>query len=71
MTVWKAMRKVCFTIPEELLVEIDHAATAVYLNRSEFIRTILRKTAEKRGWIGVEKLWNKNPLDERLIDILP
>ncbi len=43
MVLWKLLKDIHFTIPEELLVEVDQAAKDRYMSRSEYIRYVLHK----------------------------
>lgn len=43
MVMWKLTRNISLCLPEELLVEIDEAAKAGYMSRSEYVRQILHR----------------------------
>jgi metal-responsive CopG/Arc/MetJ family transcriptional regulator len=43
MVIWKLTRNISLCLPEELLVELDQAAIAGYMSRSEYIRQILHR----------------------------
>jgi metal-responsive CopG/Arc/MetJ family transcriptional regulator len=44
MTIWKPMRRLVISLPEELVVNLDEAAKDYYMSRSEYIRLELRKS---------------------------
>ena len=48
MVLWKQIRNISLALPEELLVEVDEAAKAHYMSRSEYIRAVLHKAILKR-----------------------
>jgi Arc/MetJ-type ribon-helix-helix transcriptional regulator len=47
MVMWKVTRNISLCLPEELLVEIDEAAKAGYMSRSDYIRQILHREVIK------------------------
>jgi metal-responsive CopG/Arc/MetJ family transcriptional regulator len=61
MTYWRITRHVHLLIPEELLVEVDSAATKQYMCRSEFIRYVLDKEVTGRYSEKVEEAERRNP----------
>jgi metal-responsive CopG/Arc/MetJ family transcriptional regulator len=48
MVLWKMTRNIHLALPEELLAEVDEAAKAHYMSRSEYIRVVLHKAISKR-----------------------
>lgn len=69
MTIWRPMRTISMTIPEELLIEIDEVAKNHWYNRSECMRRLLADALTKYDTDAVKKLRRKNPLDPRLLDL--
>ena len=43
MVIWRPMRNINLSIPEELLVEVDEAAKSKYMSRTAYIRYVLNK----------------------------
>lgn len=43
MTIWRPMRKILISLPEDLLVEIDEGAKANVMSRTEYIRQVLKE----------------------------
>ena len=43
MTIWRPMRKILISLPEDLIVEIEEGAKRNMMCRTEYIRQILRE----------------------------
>ena len=43
MVLWRPTKNINLSLPEELLVEVDEAAKAKYMSRTEYIRYVLHK----------------------------
>jgi len=43
MVLWRPARNINLALPEELLVEVDEAAKALYMSRTQYIRLVLHK----------------------------
>jgi metal-responsive CopG/Arc/MetJ family transcriptional regulator len=54
-------------LPEELLIQIDEAAKANYMSRSEYIRRVLHKEIGKKYEQAIKKLMAEDPV--RFLDL--
>lgn len=61
MTIWRPMRKILLTIPEELLVEVDEGAKEEYMSRTEYIRSVLKKEVSGKYPDKIREITNEEP----------
>lgn len=69
MTIWRPMRNICLALPERLLIEIDEAAKEEYMNRSEYIRKVLKEAVAPRNEEAIKRAAAADPFDPRLFDL--
>ena len=61
MVIRKLLRHVHLVIPEELLAEVDDAATQKYMSRSEYIRRVLEEKVGGKFPETIQKIRRENP----------
>jgi metal-responsive CopG/Arc/MetJ family transcriptional regulator len=67
MVLWRPTKNINFSIPEELLIEVDEAAKAHYMSRTEYIRHVLHKEVSGRYPQVVTRVVRENP--SRFLDL--
>jgi metal-responsive CopG/Arc/MetJ family transcriptional regulator len=55
VVLWRQTRDIHISIPEELLAEVDAAASDKYMSRSEYVRLVLDK--EVKGKFSKAREW--------------
>jgi metal-responsive CopG/Arc/MetJ family transcriptional regulator len=67
MVLWRPTRNINLSLPEELIVEIDEAAKALYMSRTEYIRYVLHKTVGGKYPDVVREAFREDPT--RFLDL--
>jgi metal-responsive CopG/Arc/MetJ family transcriptional regulator len=67
MVLWLPTRNINFSVPEELLIEIDEAAKRKYMSRTEYIRFILHNEVGGQYPEAIHQALKDNPA--RLLDL--
>lgn len=63
------MRHINLAIPEELLADVDEAASKHYMSRSDYIRAVLhRATSVKQPEAKKKYISPNTPIDEWFLD---
>lgn len=67
MVIWRPMRNINLSMPEELLVEVDEAAKAKYMSRTVYIRYVLSKEIGGKYPDKIREIAKENPT--RFLDL--
>lgn len=61
MTIWRPMRKILISLPEDLIVEIDEGAKRNIMSRTEYIRQILKEEVSGKYPDKIREIDLKDP----------
>lgn len=61
MVLWRPMKNINLSLPEELLIEIDEAAKSKYMSRTEYIRYVLHRKVGGHYPDAVNRVASENP----------